>query len=230
MEQPSRVRNRRAIGAPVIPLAGDRMGRIVIVGVLMTAALVVLQAASQAIDFSVFNLQIRAFNSDTHRSVFGLASLLAQLAVAAASIRRGCRSEQYRRALFALGALVGGLVIVRGLTAFNAAALAAPLACMFGLVCWLTWRDRNAPRKLVWASLILMAVSLLLHKVGAAADASNPSDYHSWAHQLTGMVKHGAELGGWMLLATGIAAGIEASAQELAPDGPLLLEIESVAP
>ena len=43
------------------------------------------------------------------------------------------------------------------------------------------------------------------------------------------MVKHGAELAGWMLLATGIAAGIEGPAQEVTPDASLLLEMESVA-
>jgi hypothetical protein len=196
------------VTAPVIPPAGDRMTRTIVVGLLVTFTLVALQAVSQLIDFSVFNLRLRAFNSDKHDSVFGLASLLAQMAVAAASVWRGRRVERHRRAWFALGALVTGLVLVRGLTAFNAAVVAAPLACVFWLVCWLTWRDRGAVRAVVWAGLILMVISLVLHKVGLAADASNASDY-TWAYQLTGVVKHGCELAGWMLVATGIAAGLQ---------------------
>ena len=63
----------------------------------------------------------------------------------------------------------------------------------------LTWRDSGAARAVVWAGLILMVTSLLLHKVGLAADSSTASDY-TWAYQITGMVKHGAELAGWMLI------------------------------
>jgi hypothetical protein len=205
------------------------MRRIIVIGLLVTVALVALQAVTQAIDFSVFNLQIRAFNSDKRDSVFGLASLLAQAAVAAACIWRGRQVERNRRAWFALGALVGALVIIRGLTTFNATALAVPLVCVFWLLCWLTWRDRGAARAVVWAGLILMGTSLLLHKVGPAADASTASDY-TWAYQLTSMVKHGAELAGWMLLATGIAAGIKGlRAPAPTADRIIAPELESVA-
>jgi hypothetical protein len=205
------------------------MRRIIVIGLLVTVALVALQAVTQAIDFSVFNLQIRAFNSDKRDSLFGLASLLAQAAVAAACVWRGRQVERRRRAWFALGALVGALVIIRGLTTFNATALAAPLVCVFGLLCWLTWRDRGGARVVVWAGLILMGTSLLLHKVGLAADASTASDY-TWAYQLTSMVKHGAELAGWMLLATGIAAGIKGLPAPVATaDRIIAPELESVA-
>jgi len=203
------------------------MRRVIVIGLLVTIALVVLQAAGQAIDFGVFNLRIRALNSDKHDSLFGLASLLAQTAVAAASVWRGRRVERHRRAWFALGALVAGLVFIRGLTSFNASVLALPLVCVFWLLCWLTWRDRGAARALVWAGLVLMVTSLVLHKVGLASDASTASDF-TWAYQIEGMVKHGAELAGWMLVATGIVAGFADVAQEVTPDGSLRLQTESV--
>lgn len=208
MEQLTPVRPRLAGSGPVMSPVADKMTRVIVVGVVVTVAIVALQAASQAIDFSLFNLRIRAFNADKHDSVFGIASFLAQLAVAAASGWRSRHVTRHRWAWLALGVLVAGLVIIRGLVTFNATALAVPLACVFGLLCWLTWRDRVPGRTLVWAALILMATSLLLHKVGLAADASAASDY-TWAYQITGMIKHGAELAGWMLLATGIVAGIE---------------------
>ena len=206
------------------------MRRVIVVGLLATIALVTLQAMSQVIDFGVFNLRIRALNSDKHDSLFGLVSLLAQMGVAAASVWRGNRVDGRRRWWFALGALIGVLVIVRGLTTFNAKALALPLACVFLLVCWLTWRDPRPARAVVWAGLILMATSLLLHKVGLSADDSTASDY-TWAYQITSMVKHGAELAGWMLLATGIAAGFEGRAREVTPEAIAApsREIESVA-
>lgn len=224
----SRARYRPALSAPVTSPATDRVRRVVAVGLLVTIALVALQGAGQAIDFSVFDLRIWALNCDKHYSVFGLASLLAQLAVAAACVWRGHSVESHRRAWFGLGGLVGILILIRGLTTFNAALLAVPLAFVFVQLCWLTWRDPGSVRVVVWSALILLAASLMLHKVGLAADSSSASDY-TWAYQITGIIKHGAELAGWMLLTTGIVAGAEGATQEDTSDGPLLLEMESVA-
>ncbi len=229
MNQLTLVHDRPPVPARVIPTVSDQVRRIIIAGLLVTVVLVVLQAVSQAIDFKVWNLQVRAFNSDKRDSVFGLVSLLAQAAVAAACGVRGGLAQRYRwsarlgsgdpthrRAWLGLGALLIALVLVRGLTAFNEKILAVPLACVFVLICGLTWRDSRRPRGVVWAGLVLMALSLLLHKFGLAADASTASDY-SWAYQITSMVKHGAELAGWMLLTTGIIAGSQGrSAPELA--------------
>ena len=123
-----------------------------------------------------------------------------------------------------LGALVAGLVVLRALTTFNATALAAPLACVFWLICWLTWRDPGASRTVVWTGLILMMASLLLHKVGLAADSSTASDY-TWAYQILTVVKHGCELAGWGLVATGIIAGtVERAVSEVAARESMRLE------
>lgn len=183
--------------------------RVIGVGLLTAGTIVALFAATQAIDFGVFNLRIRWLNADHHASVFAVASLLAQAATAAVAIARGHYAVDRRRAWFALGGLVGVLVVVRGLATFNAALLAAPLACVFASLCVLTWSDHTS-RQVVWAGLVLLAVSLLLHKVGLDADSSTASDY-TWPYQLVGIVKHGAELAGWMLVATGVAAGVPAT-------------------
>jgi hypothetical protein len=195
--------------APVNAPAADRMRSVIVSGLLVTISMVVLLAASQLINFGVFNLRLRAFDCDYHKSIFGVASLLAQAVVAAASVWRARCAERHRWAWFALGALVAGLLVVRGLTSFDATVLALPLACVFGLVWWLTWRDHGAARTVVWTGLILMMASLLLHKVGLAADSSTASSY-TWPHQLVTVVKHGCELAGWALVATGIVAGIAA--------------------
>jgi hypothetical protein len=169
--------------------------------------MVTLLAAGQLIDFGVFDLRLQALNSDYHASVFGVASLLAQALAAAAIVWRGSRAERHRRAWLALGALVAGLVLLRALVTYNPEAVAVPLACMFALVGWLTWGDNRTARTLVWAALILMAASLLLHEVGPDADVLNYSDQR-WSYQITAVAKHGCELSGWILLISGIVAGI----------------------
>jgi hypothetical protein len=191
------------------------MRRVIVVGLIATLTLVVLQAATQAIDFGVFNLRFWEFNCDKRYSVFGVASLFAQLAVALACLWRGRTAEPHRREWFALGAVVGVLILIRGLTDFNAKLLAVPLACVFLALCWLTWREPGPVRAAVWSGLGLLAVSLLLHKVGLGADDSTASDF-TWAYQIDSMVKHGAELAGWMMLATGIIAGSDHVRRSLA--------------
>jgi hypothetical protein len=84
----------------------------------------------------------------------------------------------------------------------------------------LTWGDGRV-RLIFWGGLALLIVSLVLHKVGLAADDSLASDF-TWGYQITGMVKHGAELVGWMLVATGVAAGMAAREASDAADGAAL--------
>jgi hypothetical protein len=187
------------------------------VGVALSAVAVILQAAAAAIDFGAFDLRVWALNGDRHYSVPGLASLLAQAAVAAASAWRWAHDPQGRRGWATLALLVGALVIVRGLVTFDAALLAAPLAGVLAAVIWGTWRDPRWPRALTWVGLAALAASLALHRFGLAADDSTASDY-TWAYQLTDMVKHAAELAGWLLVATGVAAGgLRAQAQRQLP-------------
>jgi hypothetical protein len=211
----SPARSRRVLSAPVAPPAVDHMRRVIVGGLVLTMTLVVLQAATQAIDFSVFDLRIWAFNCDKRYSVFGLASLFAQLAVAAACLWRGRGAEAHRGVWLGLGALVGVLILIRGLTTFNAKVLVVPLACVFLMLCWLTLRDPGPVRAALWSGLVLLAASLLLHKVGLGADDSTASDF-TWAYQITSMIKHGAELAGWMMLATGIVAGSDELRRSLA--------------
>jgi len=230
MEQSTHARYRPAMRVPMVSPAACGMKRVLVVGILVTIVLVVLQAATQAIDFGFFNLRIWAFNCDKRYSIFGVASLFAQLAVATGSVWRGLSVEQHRRAWLGLGALVFVLIIIRGLTTFNAKVLALPLACVFLVLVWLTWRDPNPARAVVWSGLILLAGSLLLHKVGLGADDSTATDF-TWAYQIDSMIKHGAELAGWALVATGIVAGFADRPAEVAPAARVApnLEIEPVA-
>lgn len=189
-----------------VPSSADRVRHVIVVGVLVAAAVVTLQVASQLIDFRIFDLRLWELNADKHYSLFGVASILAQATVAAASGWRGRRADRHRWPWFALAALVAALVLVRALVTYQASTLAVPLVCVFVLVCWLTWRDPGASRTVVWAALALIAISLLLHEVGPDADSSTASDF-TWVYQITGVVKHGCELAGWMMIATGIIAG-----------------------
>jgi hypothetical protein len=231
------IQERFGAGARASAPEMDRARRVILKGLLVAAVAVGLLAVSQLVNFGVFNLRIQAFDSDYHTSVFGLASLVAQLAVAAASGWRGQHSERHRWAWFGLAALVAVLAIVREWSTFNATALAAPLVIVFVLLCWLTWRDAGVLRFVVGTGLVLMLASLVLHKVGIASDSSTASDY-TWPYQILTVIKHGCELAGWTLVAAGIFAGATSVLRASSADDrerastqePLRLEMESVAP
>jgi hypothetical protein len=55
---------------------------------------------------------------------------------------------------------------------------------------------------------LLLVFSFVVHAVGPSAVSALGGG--GWAHQLKGVLKHSAELGGWMLVATGVAAGCRA--------------------
>jgi hypothetical protein len=194
--------------------------QVLAVGLLLTAAAVFAQTASQLIDFHFFDLRIRLLDSGHHKSVFGAASILAE-AVAAGVI--GLRGASARRRRWLLVAVpVGVLVIPRALMRYEAVfarydvpILVAPFTVVFVVLCALTVRDARLVRFMVWGSLGLLACSFALHAVGPQADADGTATTYAitrtWAYQATGMLKHGAELAGWMLLATAVAAGTLAS-------------------
>lgn len=197
----------------------SRSTQVMTAGLLLAAAVVFAQTASQMIDFRIFDLRLRVLDSNHHASLFGVISILAQ-AVAAMAI--GLRVVSSRRlAWLMVAALVGLLAVPRALMRYEPAferhdvlILVAPLTVAFIVLCALTFRDARRVRFMVWGSLALLAFSFALHAVGAQADASSPSVYgtsaylatHTWPYQVTGMIKHGAELTGWMLLATAMAA------------------------
>ena len=132
-------------------------------------------------------------------------SLLAQAATIATIVVRSAWVSR-RRGWLSLAALVCVLLVLRVANAYNALML-LPLVAVIVVLFWRVTSDDPAPaRAIVWGALLLLAFSFGMHallpKVDSLSSAGN-----SWAFQIKAMLKHGAELSGWMLLAIGIAAG-----------------------
>jgi hypothetical protein len=174
------------------------------IGVLVTLATVVAQTLSQSIDYGLFDLRLRVLDSNHHRSIFGAASLLAQAATIAAIAAR-CVWGSRRGGWLLVAALVGVLLILRITYGFDALLL-LPLAAVIVVLFWrLTSDDPARTRALVWGALLLLGFSFVLHALVPKVDSVSLAG-NTWAFQITAMLKHSAELAGWMLLATGVAA------------------------
>jgi hypothetical protein len=194
--------------------------QVLAVGLVLTVAVVLAQTVSQWIDFHFFDLRLRLLDSGHHLSVFGAASILAEAVAAAAIAFRGVSMRRLAWLLVALP--VGVLIIPRALMRYDAVfarydvpILVVPLTVVFVVLCALTFHDARRERLVVWGSLVLLAFSFALHAVGPQAAADGRATTYvitrTWAYQATGMLKHSAELAGWMLLATAVAAGTLAS-------------------
>jgi len=185
---------------------------VLVAGVALALVAFVAQVVAQIVDFTVYDLRIGALNSNVDSSVFGRLSLAAELAMACTAAFRGFESEHRGRWLV-LAAISGALVAVRAAYPGTALAVAAPVAVVFILVWSLTSIDPERARTIVRVALFLLAFSFLVHVVGLKI--VNSLGYHgnSWPYQVKSLLKHGSELAGWTLLATGILGGRAGSRQ-----------------
>jgi hypothetical protein len=175
-------------------------------GVALALVALVAQVVAQVVDFTVYDLRIGALNSNVDSSVFGRLSLAAEIAMACAAVLRGFESEQRTR-WFGLAAIAAALVGVRAAFPGSAMIVAAPVAVVFILVWSLTSNDPGRARTIVRLALCLLAFSFVVHVVGLKVVNSLGYDGNSWPYQVKSLLKHGSELAGWTLLATGILAG-----------------------
>jgi hypothetical protein len=190
-------------------LDGWATDRVLVAGVALALAALVAQIVAQIVDFTVYDLRIDALNSNLDSSVFGVLSLAAEIAMACAAAFRAFESE-YRGRWLVLAAIAAALVAVRAAAPGSAMTVAAPVAVMFVLVWSLTSSDPARARTLVRVALCLLAFSFVVHVVGLKIVNSLGYDGNSWPYQVKSLLKHGAELAGWILLATGISASARA--------------------
>jgi hypothetical protein len=199
-------------------LEGWETDRVLVAGVAFALVVLVAQIVAQIIDFAVDDLRIGALNSNLDSSVFGLLSLAAEIAMAGAAAFRAFESEHRGRWLV-LAALAAALVAVRAAFPGSAVTVAAPVAVVFILVWSLTSNDPERARTIVRVALFLLAFSFVVHLVGLKIVNSLGYDGNSWPYQVKSLLKHGTELAGWTVLATGILGGARrfAPAPSLSP-------------
>jgi hypothetical protein len=180
---------------------------VIAVGVAVALTMVIAQAATQVIDFTVYDLRIGALNSDVHASIFGIMSLVAEAVMAAAAGLRALHTENRTRWLV-LAALAAALVPVRAALPGSAAAFAGPCAIVFALVWSLTSDDPARARTVVRVSLYLLTFSFVVHIVGLKIVHELGYGANTWPYEIKCLLKHSAELSGWFLLAAGVLGGM----------------------
>jgi hypothetical protein len=177
-------------------------------GVALTLLAVLCLILTQAVDFEFFQLRIRLLDSDSHASLFVVASLAAQALAALAAAGRS-RARHRSTGWIALAILTTLLLVVRVGVSFRPALLLGPVAVVFVLIWYLTSSDPKPARTVVRAGLAALAFSYVVHAFGPHVVAALGYAGNTWPYQVKGMLKHSAELAGWMLVAVGIQEAVE---------------------
>ena len=190
----------RAEGTP-----SSRTDAIVVAGVAVAVAACLAQLTAQLVDYQLFDLRLLLLDSNKHRSLFGAASLLAHTSALAAAFA-GSLLRPRRLPWDLLWFSLAILLLLRVFVGFNLLQ-AAPFVLVVFVVIWkMAAHASRGEAATLPIALALLAVSFLVHVAAPGSETTLGYQRHSWEYQIRGMIKHGASLSGWILLASGIAA------------------------
>ncbi|MDQ1483603.1 MAG: hypothetical protein QOF35_1679 [Actinomycetota bacterium] len=206
-------------------MSRERERRHIRAGVAAIVVIVAAGTAAQLIDFEFFDLRIAALNSAADGGVFGVVGDLSLSAAALAAWLVLVRTRDQKATTILLPPLLTFLAVDKAMQLHDHIphwlALYLPLlAVTFAVLASVAWRLPAPESQLVWTGLVLLAVSFVLHLFGDQLLRAFDASVTGWAYQVKAVVKHGAEVAGWLLVALGLAAGTEARRQ--AGSGPEL--------
>jgi hypothetical protein len=175
----------------------DRADRLAAAGLALTIGIVTVGVAGQLVDYGL-DLHVAALDSSGDRGLLGAAAEVALVAAALAAWAMLAQVRSVGAALVALPVLLTALVFVD----------AVPVAGLTLVTLLVVARRLPAQsRALLHAALVLLVTAFLIHSGGDTALDALGATGDGWAYQLKSVVKHGAEAGGWMLVAVALAAG-----------------------
>jgi hypothetical protein len=183
--------------------------RVAPVAFALTALVVAVQVTLHLVDYGVYDLRIRALNSNLDRSAVAWISPVA-LAVALGAATVIWRRRPARRAAdVALVVLLAALLLemltqVRSSIPHWQLVLALPLAAILALLL-LQAREAGGEAALcIYAGCAMLVVSFAIHVVGGRALAHLGWGGDTWPYQVKVAIKEAAEISGWMLNAAGL--------------------------
>jgi hypothetical protein len=173
------------------PIAGA-----VLAAIVLSAA----NAVAQSIDFGVFDLRFQALNSNTHASIFGIVSLIACALTVVASVIFAKKTQRLSGAV--LSCMLAVLLVLRIWNPPNVLMLALPFTAITLVMLWRV--ATGGTRGIVRGGCLLLVASFVIHAAETKTFGLIVLNPDSWAYQIRCVVKHDAELSGWILIAVGL--------------------------
>jgi hypothetical protein len=181
------------------PAAGATSHRVLVWAAWVALALAVANAFAQAVDFGFFDLRYQTLNSNTHASLFGAASILACALAVPAAFRAAGAPRDSRMVVVAF--LLVAILVLRVWQPPHVLVLALPLAAVVLVLLW--QQGQNGARRTIRVGCLLLVASYAIHasETSAVGFVLNPA---SWSYQIRCVLKHDAEIAGWVLIAGGL--------------------------
>jgi hypothetical protein len=196
------------------------------VGVLAIILVVAAGTVAQLVDFGIYHLRIAALNSASDGGVFGVVGDLSLGAAALVAWMVLLRAQNRGATTIVLPPLLTFLAVDKVLHLHDRIphwlVLYLPLlAATFVVLASVARVMPVRSRRLVGTALVLLAVSFIVHQYGERLLLAHSAPVNGWAFQMKAVIKHGAEVGGWLMAALGLGIGIETRNAARAPFGPL---------
>jgi hypothetical protein len=195
--------------------SGRREALIAHAGIVAVIAIVAAGSIAQLVDFGFYHLRIGALNSASDGGVFGVVGDLSLAAAAFAAWLLPLQARERRVPTIVLPPLLTFLAIDKILHLHDRIphwlVLYLPLlSATFVVLAMVAWTMPPWSRRLIGTALVLLAASFLVHQFAERLllDLGAPVD--GWAFQVKAVVKHGAEVAGWLLVALGLGIGFMA--------------------
>lgn len=196
-------------------MSDARARSIVRVGVIVAVALVLAQSVADILNIWLADLSVRAFDIDANNSVFDVLSTAAIGVAALAASALSWRDAAHRVEAAALAALLvvavvadtlqlGSSVVRDGSTQILYVALLVGVA----LAWWIARIGPSPARFAVRAGIVCLVSSIVVDTI--FREINEP--LHLWlrrgdaGHEVFTLIKQGLELGGWVLVASGLYA------------------------
>lgn len=182
--------------SPMRAVEGDGITVIAIWAALLLSA---AAALAQVLNYAIFNLGVRALNSNTHVSIFGGLSLLATALGAAAAVALALRSRELERVT--LSGLLVAVLALRISYPPHVLVVSLPFTATALVILWRKDSASRSPLLRIGCSLLVL--SFAIH----ALDSYLWTGFtDSWAFQVQSVLMHETELAGWILIAAGLLA------------------------
>ncbi len=209
----------------------DPIARLVFAGFAVAVLAVAFQSAAHFAYMFLFDARVGEFNVHAENNAFSWISSVTTFVVACLLTALAALSRQKRRRLLLVAALVAlfslddavqlhenlgdrvnaGLGLSSALAHATWPVLFLPLLALVFVVLWQVMRDGPASvRSTVGTALGLLAVGVAAEALAAPLYAAG-HDFETFVGAVQIVIEEGAELAGWMLLATGLAGSVFAS-------------------
>jgi hypothetical protein len=189
---------------------------VVAYGVAAAAVVAAVQISANVVDFAVYDYRFAAFDPNNEGGVFAWLGGALIAGAACLCLAPALRRERAGASYAVAGVLLAVFAVENRLRVHEAALHRVEVyGPLFGAVLVaLLWLSRDwppAPRAAVWAGLASLALSLVLHRGAPQLLAHFGSGPGDWPYELKVSLKESAELCGWLLVATGLAAAARRS-------------------